>query len=630
MKRLNENQNHRLFEVLWRQTLAVMALIALSKMGATLIDGLIMSRVYGAAAAAAMGLVLPFGTLTSLIGGLISTGCQTICAGACARGDTAASNRAFVTALYTAVGVSLLVTAGFLVFAEPVCAFLGAKGKNASLLPETAAYLRGVSVGACAMVLNLILAPIVQLYAGEKHVRRAILLIFVSDVAFDLLAVALKLGSWGIGLSTALSNFLGMFVMLAFLVSGRTGLCLAPKLFDPAGFAAVLRQGMPEAVKRFFRMAGDVFANCIVLATATGAAMAGKTLGNLIISLLTTLGLGAASSMYLLSGAYAAMQDEEGLVALGRKQLLHLLIVLALTALSFALTPALTDLILQADAETKRISAVCIRCMLLQMPVYVCFEMVTSYLQSIGRRRVANTMSFLGQTLLYLPLVALLGLRFGAVGVILSAPLALLLTLVFFYLRLCLKLRRPAALRDVMHISECIRTEELDVVARTTVQDIGDAVRCSEEIRTALLGRGADARSALAVSLFVEEICANIIEHGFRKSAARRTPFSPSEKYALVFAFVRDGSVTLRIYDNCVLFDPAEKLRSIEEREDDPARGLGLKLIFSMADEASYTSMLNMNHMLIRVPMRGNGSAPSETRKKPACFDERFLPSLPG
>jgi anti-sigma regulatory factor (Ser/Thr protein kinase) len=129
-----------------------------------------------------------------------------------------------------------------------------------------------------------------------------------------------------------------------------------------------------------------------------------------------------------------------------------------------------------------------------------------------------------------------------------------------------------------------------------------------------------------AISLFVEEICSNIIEHGFRKSAAKRTLFSPNEQYALVFAFVQGGTITLRIYDNCVLFDPEEKLRSIEERESDPARGLGLKLVFSMADEASYTSMLNMNHMLIRVPMHGSGAAPSATKKALALIDERFLP----
>lgn len=625
MKTKSEKQHNQLFEILWRQTLLLMTLISLSKMGASTIDGIIMARAYGADSSAAMGLVLPFGTLTSLIGGLISTGCQSLCAAAYAEGDLQRSHRAFVTAFYHALAISLLLTAGTYLFAGPICAFLGAKGKNASLLPETAAYLRGLSVGALAMVMNLVLAPVVQLYGGGRRVSQAIGLIFVSDVLLDLLAVLLRLGSWGIGLSTALSNLLGMGWMLSFLVFGKAGLRLSFRFFDLSMLSAVRKQGMPEAVKRFFRLAGDVIANMIVLATATGAAMAGKTLGNMLISILTTLGLGAASSLYLLSGAYMAAQDEEGLLALGRKQLAHLLLVLALTALSFAFTPALARLLLKADEETLRVSVVCIRCMLLQMPFYVCFEMVTSYLQSIGRRKDANAMSFCGQTLLYLPLAALLGLRFGAAGVILSTPLALLLTLGFFYLRLCRRLRRPAALRDVMHLSECIPGGEIDVAARATVRSVEDAVRCSEELRQALRARGADERTAFAVALFTEEICTNIVQHGFRKSAAERRGLRSRERAAAVFALIREGVVTLRIYDNCVLFDPAEKRKSLEQMEAGPERGLGLKLVFSMAEEASYTTMLNMNHMLIRLPMEGGGRKAAGERKKLDCHDERIL-----
>lgn len=151
-------------------------------------------------------------------------------------------------------------------------------------------------------------------------------------------------------------------------------------------------------------------------------------------------------------------------------------------------------------------------------------------------------------------------------------------------------------------------------------------MRCSEEIRKALLARGADSRTAFAVSLFTEEICTNNVEHGFRKSLAEHRLFRPGEKAASVFAIIRDGVITLRIYDNCPRFDPAEKLRSMEKMEESPERGLGLKLVFAMADEASYTSMMNMNHMLIRLPMKGSGRTADKGRRKLQCFDERTLP----
>jgi hypothetical protein len=42
-------------------------------------------------------------------------------------------------------------------------------------------------------------------------------------------------------------------------------------------------------------------------------------------------------------------------------------------------------------------------------------------------------------------------------------------------------------------------------------------------------------------------------------------------------------------------------------------------------EEAGYTSMLNMNHMLIRIPMKGGGKAAGE-RRKLDCRDARVLP----
>ena len=625
MKNRLKKQNDRLFNVLWRQTLLVMVMVSLAKMGATLVDGVIMGRAYGAASAAAMGLALPFSTLTSLLGGLISTGCQTVCAAAHARGDVKASNRAFVTSFYIAVSVSALITAGVFLFAGPIGWFFGARGDNAYLLPETAAYLRGLSVGAAAMVLNLILAPMVQLYTGGKWANRAILLLFVSDVLFDVLSVILGLGSWGIGLATALSNTLCVLVMLFCLVSGKTGLNLSLKHFDPSSISGVLRQGLPEAAKRLFRMAAEIAANIIVLSTAAGAAMAGKTVGNMLACLLTTLGSGAASAMYLLSGAYIAMEDAEGLFAIGKKQALHLLITLVLTVLSIVFTPQLTDLMLTADAETKRTAVICVRCILVQMPFYVCSEMVTSYLQSIGLRKLSGVMSLFGQTLLYLPLLAVMGMKFGAVGVLLSQTAALMLTLAIFYVRRCVKLRRVAGLSDIMHLSECVRTDQIDVVTRRTVQDTRDAVDCSEEIRTGLLRLGADPKTAAAASLFVEEICADIIGNGFKKSEPKRTRLFPRKRYISVFAFVQADVITLRIYDNCILYDPMEKRESLEKLEEQPERGLGPKLVLLTADEASYTSMLNMNHMLIRIPMHRSGAAEAESKKRLQCFDERYI-----
>jgi len=609
---LSVKTSNKLFNLIWRQTLFAMVMMILSNIGAVLMDGVITTRVFGANASAAMGLITPYVMLVSLIGGLIGTGCQTLCSKAMGNGDRESSDRAAATSFYFGIAVSLVLTAVIFIFARPICGFIGASGKNAELLDDTKAYMRGVSVGTVGMVLNIILSPVVQLYAGRRAVNRSVIVIFVADVVFDLLAVILGIGILGIGLATSLSTFLGTFVLLKYAFSDKVGMKLSPRNFSVSDLKPILKQGTPEAVKRFVRLGQDVLSNYLILLAATGAAMAGKTVGNLLASFLSVLGLGAASAMYLLSGVYTAMEDEESLILLGKRQIRMLVLTAALTLLSFIFAPQLTALMLNADAETRQTAVIYVRCILVQIPLYICFEMVTYYLQNIGHGRDANLISLFGSIVFYLPLVFFMKKLFGAPGVVLSVPAALLLTLAVSYIRLCLRLHRIASLRDILHVSECINVSGIDVLDRSTVRNLEESVRCSEKLRLALLEKGSDTKTAYAVSLFAEEICSNIIIHGFTKQKRLKE----SSKFASVFAYIENDTVTLRIADNCALFDPEEKLRTLEETQSKPESGLGLKLVFSMADEASYTSMLNMNHMLIRVPMHSAKQSSLNTPKK--------------
>lgn len=69
------------------RTVYLMTLIQLSRVGAQFVDSFVMSRAYGRTAIDAAGLAGPYFTVTSLIAGLISTGCQSICGRSLGAGD---------------------------------------------------------------------------------------------------------------------------------------------------------------------------------------------------------------------------------------------------------------------------------------------------------------------------------------------------------------------------------------------------------------------------------------------------------------------------------------------------------------------------------------------------------------
>ena len=52
--------------------------------------------------------------------------------------------------------------------------------------------------------------------------------------------------------------------------------------------------------------------------------------------------------------------------------------------------------------------------------------------------------------------------------------------------------------------------------------------------------------------------------------------------------------------DNCQSFDPRKKYEQIYEN-DNPDSNIGIKMIMAEASEVNYTTMFNLNNLLIRI-----------------------------
>ncbi|MBQ5412328.1 MAG: hypothetical protein IIU19_03005, partial [Oscillospiraceae bacterium] len=59
------------------------------------------------------------------------------------------------------------------------------------------------------------------------------------------------------------------------------------------------------------------------------------------------------------------------------------------------------------------------------------------------------------------------------------------------------------------------------------------------------------------------------------------------------------SDVILRIKDDCVPFDPKERETILDE--DDPAKNLGIRMIYGMTDDITYQNMLGLNVLTVRI-----------------------------
>jgi len=65
----------------------------------------------------------------------------------------------------------------------------------------------------------------------------------------------------------------------------------------------------------------------------------------------------------------------------------------------------------------------------------------------------------------------------------------------------------------------------------------------------------------------------------------------------------KEGELILRFRDDCPNFDPQKKYETIF-RNDDMSRMVGAKMIIAKAKDVSYTSMLDLNNLIIRIEDR--------------------------
>ena len=103
--------------------------------------------------------------------------------------------------------------------------------------------------------------------------------------------------------------------------------------------------------------------------------------------------------------------------------------------------------------------------------------------------------------------------------------------------------------------------------------------------------RGIDARRSYIASLCMEEMAGNIVEHGFTKDKKQHS--------ADIRVVHKDDTVILRIRDNCVAFDPAERLRIMEKGKN--GKNFGIKLVYGIATEVTYQNLLGLNVLTIRI-----------------------------
>jgi anti-sigma regulatory factor (Ser/Thr protein kinase) len=127
--------------------------------------------------------------------------------------------------------------------------------------------------------------------------------------------------------------------------------------------------------------------------------------------------------------------------------------------------------------------------------------------------------------------------------------------------------------------------ERIDI----SVKNLDEVMAVSQQVIDFCASRGIDGRTGYFSGLFLEEMAANVVEHGFKKD---------NKSHTIDIRVVhKQDDIILRIKDDCIPFDPSERLKIFDP--EDKMKNESIRMVYKGAKDIRYQNILGLNVLTI-------------------------------
>lgn len=555
-----------------------------------LVDGWFTSKFLSAEDIAAFGLCSLYFTILALLGSMLSYGLQCACTRHLSNGDSTRSNRVFSLVLELAVGIALVLMAYAALFPAQLCTFLGAHGDSASLSAGIMAYNRGFLLGVPGMLATTILPVVITICGGRQYAALAVLVQTISDFVLNYAALRIfNAGLTGLAWATTGSLYLSVAVMVFFLCRKQRMFRFQLTIPNLPLLAEITSGGLPRFLRKLASILSTLVINHTILIFGSQY-MAALFIVTKIGDFFLSITVGISSTIFLMSQILFQEENIRELKWLARYTLLWGTVLGMGTTLLLNAAGGWLLRIFGADAQVSGLALAGLRLYSLSFLFATTAESIYLYLQASGRLTAANTFASLSKlmTCLAFPM----SLAFGVNGVWLSFTLAEVSLIVLFviYRLLC-----AAREHNTIGNSLLLVSNEMEQTQRSsmewTVSTMEDAIGISRKIDKYLTSLGIARRKVFFSSLAIEEMAVIFAE---------KAALDGKEHHCMIFLLHRGDEILIRFRDDCQVFNICQQYETLHDC-DDPAAHIGIRLLFGIAKQLDYSSIMNLNMVVLRV-----------------------------
>ncbi len=559
-----------------------------------IVDSLYASNAIGTEAMSAIGLYGPMNHFLYAASMMLVSGTQVLYGRYLAR-DRGRIQSLFMVNLTISLIISLLTTLAMVL--GVVTNFLSVIVNEEPDLQHLKDYVLGQAIGIPALVIGQQLFAFLSMENQTKRTMAASLICFVANAIMDHVCIVfIHLGTFGLGLSSAISGWVFLGIQAAYYLSGKSEWKVSIRSLSSCRWKDapdICRLGYSGALSRFVEVFRCLIVNALVLRYVGSVGLSAFAASNSLLAVVWAVPFGMVSVVRMLLSISYGEEDRRSMVdamriILTRGMLLQCLIVVALVA---AAEP-LTMLFYRNPAEeVYGMTVMGFRILPLCMPLAVVSLSFAAYAQIVNKKVLKVVLpivdGFLGVTLCSLFLIPALGMNGLYIANVINGLICFLLLIAFAWAK---KKRCPRSVEALMAIPDSFGVPAEDRMD-LTVRTMDEVTSVSEKVMAFCGSRGIDARRSCFAGLCLEEMAGNIIQYGF--------PGNKQQHSIDIRVSRRPDGLILRLRDNCPAFDPGT--HNMIKFPSEQVKNVGIPLVYRLAEKVEYQNLLGLNVLTIRL-----------------------------
>ena len=554
-----------------------------------IIDSAFASNLIGPDAMAAAGLYGPLAKFLDTVNALMFGGAQIMCGKYLGENVLKRAKSIFTLDMVTTVMLGLAGTVLFMFFPNIASGFC-VKPDN-PLAGDLMIYLTGLATGVIPYLVGTQLLAFLQLEKKEKLGFAGIGGMFVLNAVLDYVFIAvMDMGIYGLGLATAVSNWVPVLVAGIYFMSSKAVFKLDFSDLHITDLGQIAKNGFPSAGTQLMLAFKGVLLNAIIFRFAGSSGLASFTAVNSFGYIYWAVPAGMSSAMITLASIYTGEKDKSAIELLMRIYFRKAIPIVAGVAVILALLSFPLTNIYFHDPGSDVYQMALLGFVL--FPLYAPFSTFIVGMRDIWRcmdhKIAVNIIVVLDGIVYTTGLSYILSGIFGMTGIwIAQVGGCALLALTILVMAWIIGHKIPKSIPDLCLYPEGFGVED-DSRLTLSLHSMEEVINISEKVIEFCKERGIDKGAANKAGLCIEEMAGNIVRHGFTGKKRESVDISVTK--------TSEGLV-IKLKDNCRLFDPAE-LGNIFDPID-PAGNIGIRLVRKVCREMEYHSLLGLNVLSI-------------------------------